>query len=102
MIGGLNGEDDDNARKALKIIDLGIDFQNWTGCFEKCKVPTIAVIHGYCIGFGLDLTTACDIMESKDECFKKALEITNQIVKQSPVAIYVQKNSLRFSHNHNV
>lgn len=61
MIGGLNGEDDDNARKALKIIDLGIDFQNWTGCFEKCKVPTIAVIHGYCIGFGLDLTTACDI-----------------------------------------
>ncbi|MCX7678843.1 MAG: crotonase/enoyl-CoA hydratase family protein [Spirochaetes bacterium] len=30
-------------------------------CIEKCKKPVIAAIHGYCIGAGLDMVTACDI-----------------------------------------
>lgn len=28
---------------------------------ERCRVPVIAAIHGYCIGGGVDLVTACDI-----------------------------------------
>ncbi len=28
---------------------------------EKVRVPVIAAIHGYCIGAGVDLASACDI-----------------------------------------
>ena len=30
-------------------------------CIERCRKPVIAAIHGYCIGAGLDMVTACDI-----------------------------------------
>ena len=37
---------------------------------EACTKPVIAAIHGYCIGAGLDLATACDIrICSKDALF---------------------------------
>jgi enoyl-CoA hydratase/carnithine racemase len=29
--------------------------------FESCSKPTIAAIHGACVGAGMDITTACDI-----------------------------------------
>ncbi|MEQ1566162.1 MAG: crotonase/enoyl-CoA hydratase family protein [Myxococcota bacterium] len=28
---------------------------------ERCRVPVIAAVHGYCIGGGIDLITACDL-----------------------------------------
>ena len=30
-------------------------------CIERCRKPVIAAIHGYCVGAGLDMATACDI-----------------------------------------
>lgn len=34
---------------------------------EKCRVPVIAAIHGYCLGAGVDLAAACDIrLATKD------------------------------------
>lgn len=30
-------------------------------CIETCRKPVIAAVHGYCIGAGLDMITACDI-----------------------------------------
>lgn len=35
-----------------------------------CRVPVIAAIHGYCIGAGIDLSSACDIrLSTKDAKF---------------------------------
>ena len=39
-------------------------------CIEKCKKPVIAAVHGYCVGAGLDMITACDIrLASRDAVF---------------------------------
>jgi len=35
--------------------------QNAISCVEWCRKPVIAAIHGYCVGAGLDLATACEI-----------------------------------------
>jgi enoyl-CoA hydratase len=35
--------------------------QDAMSCIERCRKPVIAAIHGYCIGAGLDMVTACDI-----------------------------------------
>jgi len=44
-------------------------------CIERCRKPVIAAVHGYCIGAGLDMITACDIrLCSRDAvfCLKEA------------------------------
>jgi enoyl-CoA hydratase len=35
--------------------------------FEECKKPTIAAVHGMCIGGGLDIIAACDIRLCTEE-----------------------------------
>ena len=35
--------------------------QHTFSSLAQCPVPVIAAIHGYCIGAGVDLITACDI-----------------------------------------
>jgi enoyl-CoA hydratase len=35
--------------------------QNTFSSLAQCPVPVIAAVHGYCIGAGVDLITACDI-----------------------------------------
>jgi len=37
------------------------ELQDSISCIEWCRKPVIAAIHGYCIGAGLDMSTACDI-----------------------------------------
>ena len=44
--------------------------QDTMSCLEWCRKPVIAAIHGYCIGAGLDMATACDIrLCSEDAVF---------------------------------
>jgi len=38
-----------------------LEMQESFNAIERCKKPVIAVIHGVCIGGGLDLVAACDI-----------------------------------------
>lgn len=53
----------------------------------ECPLPTIAAIHGYCIGGGVDLIAACDIrLASSDAVFS---------VRETKVAIVADLGSLQ-------
>ncbi len=44
--------------------------QDSMSCFANTDKPTIAVIHGHCLGAGMDLITACDMrLAAKDSIF---------------------------------
>ncbi|CAJ0958830.1 unnamed protein product, partial [Mesorhabditis belari] len=62
VVNGLNDAGaDDFARKAFL---LGRKIRQMQQCFtniNECPKPVIVVMHGYCLGGGVDLITACDI-----------------------------------------
>jgi len=51
----------DVARRALNIRDTIKRYQAAVNAIENCGKPVIAMIHGACVGAGVDLITACDI-----------------------------------------
>ena len=54
-------------RKFLKKI---YPLQDAISCIAWCRKPVIAAVHGYCVGAGLDMITACDIrLCSEDAIF---------------------------------
>ena len=52
---------EDPARAAVTFFDVLKPLQESISSFEKVRVPVIAAMHGYCIGAGVDIATACDI-----------------------------------------
>ncbi len=50
-----------NGQRHRQIHQLVRDLQSALTCMERCRVPVIAAIDGYCLGGGIDLITACDI-----------------------------------------
>ena len=47
-----------------------LELQRSSGVIDRCRVPVIAAIHGYCIGGGIDVTSACDIrLATRDAVF---------------------------------
>ena len=36
--------------------------------FWDCPKPTIAAVHGYCLGSALEITLACDVTISSEDC----------------------------------
>lgn len=55
-----NGGPPDGARQA-RLHQMIRDMQQPITCLERCRVPVIAAVHGYCLGAGVDIITACDI-----------------------------------------
>lgn len=51
----------DVARTGFRFIDHLTVMQEACTAIERCLKPTIVVIHGACIGAGVDLITACDV-----------------------------------------
>ena len=65
MAGGLGEADLAGAASeaVANINQLGFTsaFQQAISSLAKCPLPVIAVVHGYCLGAGIDLITACDV-----------------------------------------
>ena len=57
----------DPARSAFAFFNVVKPLQQSVSSLEEVRIPVIAAIHGYCIGAGVDLASACDIrLCSKD------------------------------------
>ena len=49
------------ASERVLLHEIIVRMQHAITCVADCKKPVIAAIHGWCIGGGVDLATACDI-----------------------------------------
>ncbi|CAI9730031.1 delta3,5-Delta2,4-dienoyl-CoA isomerase, mitochondrial [Octopus vulgaris] len=59
------------SRRAFALYKTIKDFQDTCSAFEKCPKPVISAVHGACIGFGVDLISACDMRYcTKDAWFQ--------------------------------
>lgn len=61
LLAGLGHGDGSPAEQSRRIYDLVRRFQKTNNALADSPKPTIAAIHGYCLGEGISLATACDI-----------------------------------------
>lgn len=52
---------DNRARERTELHALITRMQRAVSSLAECRVPVIAAVHGWCIGAGVDLITACDV-----------------------------------------
>lgn len=57
----VKSENSDAARNAFAFFNIVKPLQLSVNSLEEVRVPVIAAMHGYCIGAGVDLSSACDI-----------------------------------------
>ncbi|KAG5318599.1 ECH1 protein, partial [Pseudoatta argentina] len=68
-------EHEDIARRS-KLIESKIkDYQDSFTAIEKCSKPVIAVIHGACIGAGMDMISAADIRYASSNAYFQIKEL---------------------------
>lgn len=56
-----DGADEEQSRKATRLRQVVLDYQESFSVIEKCPKPVIAAIHSACVGGGVDMVCACDI-----------------------------------------
>ncbi|ALV05379.1 enoyl-CoA hydratase-related protein [Roseateles depolymerans] len=61
--------DDRTAEGRASIVDLLADMQQAFNRLDDLRVPTVAAIHGGCIGGAVDLVAACDIRLASSDAF---------------------------------
>jgi enoyl-CoA hydratase len=88
MAGTLSGEGAGSGAAArLRMLDEIKRFQRAITAVADCRKPVIAAVHGYCIGGGIDLITACDIrVASADAIFS---------VRETRIAIVADVGTLQ-------
>jgi delta(3,5)-delta(2,4)-dienoyl-CoA isomerase len=57
----LSGQGADPSRKATSLRRHIYELQDVISTVARCEKPTIALVHGYTYGLGIDLSSACDI-----------------------------------------
>ncbi|MGH9294077.1 MAG: crotonase/enoyl-CoA hydratase family protein [Acidimicrobiales bacterium] len=68
--GGPGGSDGSEASRARRTLENIRRLQDSISSVAACPKPVLAAIHGYCIGGGVDLVSACDIRVcSRDAVF---------------------------------
>ncbi|XP_064387875.1 delta(3,5)-Delta(2,4)-dienoyl-CoA isomerase, mitochondrial-like [Halichondria panicea] len=70
-----SGEGSDVGRKAMAVRRMAKPMQDSFTALEKCSKPVIAVIHGACVGGGVDMVTACDIRLASQDAFFQIKEV---------------------------
>lgn len=61
MLAALQPDDGSPAERSRKLYETIRKLQDTNSCFADSPKPVIAAIHGYCLGEGINLATACDI-----------------------------------------
>jgi len=56
------------------------ELQGAITCVERCRVPVIAAVHGYCLGGGIDLITAADVRLAAADAVFSVREVKLAIV----------------------
>ncbi len=70
MLAGLQPTGDSQAEANLKLYETIRRLQETNSVFAKSPKPLIAAVHGYCLGEGINLISACDIrLASSDAVF---------------------------------
>ena len=72
-----NGSDKkkDPARMRETFYHEILELQDTFTALEECRLPTIAAIHGACVGGGIDMVTACDMRYCSSDAFFKIAEV---------------------------
>ncbi|MBU2548040.1 MAG: crotonase/enoyl-CoA hydratase family protein [Proteobacteria bacterium] len=61
MAGLLSGSPDGEVARRTKFLRELTELQDSITSVEACPVPVIAALHGWCLGGGVDLSSACEI-----------------------------------------
>lgn len=84
---GGSGPEPSPAETARRTHDEVLRLQRAISSAAECKKPVIAAVHGYCIGGGVDLVSACDIrLAARDAVFS---------VRETKMAIVADVGSLQ-------
>jgi enoyl-CoA hydratase len=86
MAGTLAGEPEEgftaasSAARAVATRRSVLRLQGAMNAVAECPKPVVAAVHGYCIGGGMDLVTACDIRLASDDAVFSVRETRMAIV----------------------
>jgi len=61
LLAGLESRDGSPAEQSRRLYALIRRFQETNNCLANSSKPTIAAVHGYCLGEGISMITACDL-----------------------------------------
>ena len=63
------GDEEDVARRGLRIRSKGAAWQRSFSNIASCGKPCVACVHGPCIGAGIEMISACDVRFCSEDAF---------------------------------